>query len=180
MEKLLELKAPRLSPLVTYLFATRLADPDLELRKRVIEALSDLLVFDEGGLAAPENVRRTLNACLSHMRQPTILALLEAGAADAEMEASLAILFNGCPEAGISLAEILSDRRHGLEIRSQAVRMIKRVGYVDALNELERLAVRLESRIAGQQAMPFAPPAAQDEQGLLGEIRDALLTLREP
>lgn len=180
MEKLLELKAPRLSPLATYLFATRLADPDFELRKRVIGALADLLIFDPSGLAAPENVRRTLIACLNHMRQPTILALLEVGAADAEMETSLAILFNGCPEAGLALAEILSDRRNALGIRYQAIRLIRLVGYVDTLSELERLAVRLESRIAGQQAMPFAPPAEQDEQGLLGEIRAALFTLREP
>jgi hypothetical protein len=178
--KAVGVESAQLSPLVTYLFATRLTDPDLELRKRVIEALAELLLFDPSGLAAPETVRRTLTACLNHMHQTTILALLEVGAADAEMETSLAILFNGCPEAGLALAEILSDRRNALGIRYQAIRLIRLVGYVDTLSELERLAVRLESRIAGQQAMPFAPPAEQGEQGLLGEIRAALFTLREP
>lgn len=180
VEKLLELNAPRLSPLVTYLFATRLAEPDLELRKRVINALASLLVMDQNGLAAPENVRRTLHTFLSKMQQATIMALLEAGAADPMMEGSLAVLFNANPEAGTALAEILAERKNALGVRYQAVRLIRRVGYLDTVNELERLEERLESRISGQQAMPFAPPAAQDEQGLLGEIRATLLALREP
>jgi hypothetical protein len=180
LEKLLELNAPRLSMLVTYLFASRLTEPDLGLRKQVIAALANLLVIDENGLAAPENVRRTLTAILSRMCPTTIMALLEAGAADAGLENSLALLFNGCPEAGSTLVEILSDRRNLLEIRFQAVRFINLVGYLDTISDLERLEVRLESRIAGQQAMPFAPPAAQDEVALLGEVRAALLALREP
>jgi len=180
LEKLLELNAPRLSPLVTYLFATRLGEPDPGLRWQVIAALADLLVIDQNGLAAPDNVRRTLTAYLSRMSPSIILALLEAGAADPSLENRLAILFNACPEAGLTLAEILSDRRNTLEIRLQAARMIRRVGYLDALGDLERLEARLESRVAGQQVMPFAPPAMHDEHALLGEIRAALQALREP
>lgn len=180
VEKLLELNAPRLSPLVTYLFATRLEEPDLALRKRVIGALAELLVIDAKGLAAPDTVRRTLHTYLSQMRPTTILSLLEAGAVDAEMESSLAILFNANPEAGSTLTEILSGRKNELGIRYQAIRIIRRVGYLDTLNELDRLAARLESRISGQQAMPFAPPAVNDEQGLLGEIQATLHVLREP
>jgi hypothetical protein len=180
LEKLLEVSAPRFSPLVTYLFTTRLEEPDLELRKLVIHALADLLVIDPRGLAAPENVRRTLYNCLSQMKETTILALLESGVADKEMEATLAVLFNANSEAGLTLAEILSDRRKTLDIRFQAIRMIRRVGYLETINDLERLAVRLESRLNGQQAMPFAPPAEQDEQGLLAEIQAALYTLHQP
>ena len=180
LEKLLELKAPRLSPLVAYLFTTRLTEPDMELRKQVVAALADLLVIDQKGMAAPENVRRMLSAVLNQMNPVTINALLEVGAADPDMGNRLAILFNACPEAGCALAEILSERRNPLPIRFQAVRMIRIVGYLDTLSELERLEARLESRLAGQQAMPFVPPVAQDEQALLGEIRLALQALREP
>jgi hypothetical protein len=180
VEKLVELNAPCYSPLVTYLFATRLTEPDLELRKQVISTLAKLLVIDQQGMASPEAVRRTLTGYLSQMKQPLILALLEAGAADAELEGSLAILFNACPEAGIVLSEILSERRNQLEIRFQAVRMINRVGYLETLSDLERLENRLESRLAGQVAMSFAPPAVQEEQVLLVEVRAALQALREP
>jgi hypothetical protein len=180
MEKLIEIKAPRLSSLVTYLFATRMGEPDLELRKQVVVALADVLVLDQNGLAAPENVRRTLAACLNKMTSATIQYLLEAGAADPELEERLAVLFNACPEAGMPLSEILSERKNALDIRLQAARLIRLVGYLDTIGDLERLEIRLESRIAGQQVMPFAPPAMQEEQALLGEIRSALLALREP
>jgi hypothetical protein len=165
---------------VTYLFATRLAEPDLALRKQVVIALADLLMIDQHGLAAPDNVRRTLAACLNQMHIFAIQSLLETSVADPDIEDRLTLLFNNCPEAGLPLAEILADRKHALEIRLQAARLIRRVGYLDTINDLERLEARLETRIAGQQVMPFAPPAMQDEQALLGEIRAALLALREP
>lgn len=178
--RLLDLNAPRLSPLVTYLIATRLTEPDLGLRSQVVSALADLLVIGQDGLAAPVNVRRVLTTTLSNMSPITIMALLEVGVPEASMENSLAILFNACPEAGVTLAEILSDRKNPLEIRFQAIRLIHLVGYLDTLSDLERLEARLESRAAGQQVMPFAPPPVQDEQTLLREIRATVQALREP
>lgn len=180
LETLLALDAARYSPLVAYMLATRLSDPDLELRRRVIIELASLLVFDQLGTAAPENVRHMLQATLRNLARNDILGLLEAGASDPDIEISLATLFNVMPEAGSLLAAILADRTAALDLRNMAVRMIRQVGYLDTLNDLERLASRLESRIKGQQEMPFAPPVVLDEQGLLAEIRATLLTLREP
>ena len=180
LEKLLALKAPRLSPLVTYILATRVTEPDHALRKLVASALADLLLVDSQGLAAPENVRRTLYTYLSQIRQPAILALLEISLSDLDMETKLATLLNVCPEGGRILLEILSDRKNPLELRCQAVRLINRVGYLDTLPELEKLAARLESRSLGQQVMPFVPPASQSEQALLIEIQSALTSLRQP
>ena len=180
MTKLLELNAPRLSPLVTYILATRVTEPDLPLRTQVINVLASLLMTDKQGRAAPENVRRTLRAYLVQIRLPAILALLEVGVVEPEKEASLAVLFNVCPEAGGLLVEIFSDRNYALTIRCEAVRLINQVGYLEALPELERMAARLESKIAGQQGMAFAPPISPNEGMLLEEIRSALQTLRQP
>jgi hypothetical protein len=180
LTKLLELNAPRLSSLVAYLLATRVTEPDLGLRTQVVSALAGLLIPDTQGKAAPENVRRALRAYLIQIRMPALLALLEVGVSEPEMESNLAVLFNACPEAGLFLVEILSDRHHLLAVRCEAVRLINQVGYLEALPELERIAARLESRIAGQQGMPFAPPVPPNEGVLLEEVRTALQTLRQP
>lgn len=180
LTKLLELNAQRLSPLVAYLLATRVTEPDPELRSRVVSALAGLLMNDSQGRLAPDNVRRTLRTYLVQIRLPAILALLDVGAAGPEREADLAILFNACPEAGSFLVEILSDRNYSLAVRCQAVRIIKHVGYLEAIPELERLEARIESRAANQQGMPFAPPTAPNEAVLLDEIRAALQTLHLP
>lgn len=176
-DRLINLHAPRLSPLVAYLLATRVTEPDLELRRSVVSELADLMVVSIEGRVAPEGVRKTVQVYFSHIRQPAILALLEVGTCTPEVETSLATLFNACPEAGSFLVEILSDRNYPLELRFQAVRMIDRVGYLDTLPELEKLAARFESRIAGQLTMPFAPPAVQGELTLLEEIRSTLQAL---
>ena len=43
LDCLIVLDAPRLSPLVTYLVATRIFDPDLELRYKVVDVLGKIL-----------------------------------------------------------------------------------------------------------------------------------------
>jgi hypothetical protein len=183
LDRLLELGAPRLSPLVAYLLATRLAEPDVSLRKRIVHALGVILSPDERGLSAPEGVRRTVGAVLNQMRTASIYGLLEVACSDLEVEylrLDIARLLNNCPYAGQYLAEIMGDRKHPLDIRYQAVYYIGVVGYLDAIQALERLAVRLEARLSGQQAMPFAPPVLQDEVELLPAIRTALEALRTP
>ena len=58
MQQLVELNAPRLSPLVAYLAATRLSDPDLEMRHQVVLVLGELLTVDKEGRMADEMVRQ--------------------------------------------------------------------------------------------------------------------------
>jgi hypothetical protein len=58
--------------------------------------------------------------------------------------------------------------------------LIGRVGYLDALPALERLLARLESRLHGQQAMPFAPKSSLEEAELLPDLQLTLTLLRSP
>jgi hypothetical protein len=60
------------------------------------------------------------------------------------------------------------------------VRFVGRVGYVDAIQALERIALRLEARLNGQQAMPFLPMMGVDDTALLPDVRAALFQLRSP
>jgi hypothetical protein len=180
LDSLLELDAPRLSPLVAYVLATRIIDPDLELRYRVIRAIGRLLSLDTKGNVTPEPVRQHLRAYLSQMSRRGILDLLEIGEKFPSAESEVASLLNICSHAGGVLAEIVADRRAPLGMRRQAVHYIGRVGFLSAISTLERVSGRIESRLSGQKAMPFAPPSAPDEVALLPSIQTALNLLHQP
>jgi hypothetical protein len=45
------------------------------------------------------------------------------------------------------------------------------------ISTLERMLARLESRVNGQQAMAFAPPAGMEDADLLPDVKDALAKL---
>ena len=180
LKQLVELNAPRLSPLIAYLIATRLADPDLEMRHQVVLVWGDLLVVDQEGHVADEAVRQYLITYLSQMRTRLVFSLLQVADQYPDAESNIARLFNACPYAGEHLVEILSDRTNALSVRKKAISFVGLVGYLDAIPALERLQTRLEARLSGQQAMPFAQSSSLEEEDLLPSIRSALASLRAP
>jgi hypothetical protein len=178
LQHLEELGAPRLSPLVAYLLATRLNEPDLDLRCAVVRALGDLLAHDDQGRITPETVRRPLRIYLSQMRTRAIFSLLEVVVYKPQQASHVAHLLNACPFGGNHLLEILSNRKAPMPVRKRAAEFIGLVGYLDVLPGLERLAARLESRVVGQQSMPFAPPSGPNESELLPTVQTSLAMLR--
>jgi len=180
LEELKTLNAPRLSPLVAYVLATRITDPDLEIRAQVIKILGDILTPDERGHPAPDEVRSVLRNYLSSLRTRQIFALLQISAMDATAFLPVARILDTCSFAGTHLTAILADVHTPIEIRRQAVELIGEVGFTDALPALERLENRLEARLNGQKTMPFAPSAAANESQLLPAIRKTLNILRSP
>jgi hypothetical protein len=180
LDRLLSLNAQRFSPIVAYILVTRLAEPDLALRARIVQALGEVLVPDAEGQPAPDEVRKSLAYYLSHMRTRRIYSLLQVAAYDPDLMGHVARLLDPCPFAGSHLLDILSDFKAPMEIRQQAADMIGRVGYLDALPALDRLAAKLEARLNGQKSMPFAPPSMGAEQDLLPAVRRAIDLLRAP
>ena len=180
LDRLMEIGAPRLSPLIAYLLATRLTDPDLKMRTRIVYVLGELLMPDVRGSAAPEPVRHYLAAVLSQMRIRSIFGLLEVAVHDPKAERAIARLLNTCPNAGRHLADILAERKNPLPVRCKATHFIGLVGYLDALPTLERLHQRLEARLAGQQAMPFASPVTPEDSELLPVLRQTVVSLKAP
>lgn len=178
LQKLIDLKAARLSPLVVYVIATRLAEPDLHLRVQIVKVLAEVLRRDAHGQAAPEVVRQTLKQVLAQMRKRPIFELLHVVQLDPASQANVAVLLNACPHAGNHLADILANRDFSLEIRFLAAEFIGLVGYIAAIPALERLATRLESRLNGQQTMGFIQPRDDDEVNLLPAVKQALAQLR--
>jgi hypothetical protein len=160
--------------------ATRITDPDLEVRAVVIKALADVLSPDDQGHLASEAARQGLKSYMTQIRTRNIYALIQVLPVHNELEGCVANLLNVCPYAGNQLADILASRKVSLDIRRYAARMIGLVGYLESIPALERLLARLESRVHGQQSMSFAPVEMTDEADLIPDIRRALAFLYSP
>ncbi len=176
VKRLVEVEAPRRYPLIAYLLATRITEPDIALRARVVEVLGSLLCSE--GVAQPitTDVFGSLVMYLAAMRARPIYALLQVAMFDARNEPMVAALLSYCSYAGVHLAEILSDREAPTEVRWQAAHFIGRLGFLDALPALERLVARMEMRTHGR-GIDFEQ---YDEANLLLEMRQAIEILRAP
>lgn len=178
LEGLLELNAPRYSPLILYMLCTRIVEPDIDLRARIIEALGDVAQSDKHGNPAPGNVRLILINYLSRIRTRQIYDLLQVLVDYPSLEEHVTRLLNVCSFASNQLVEIINDRKKPVNIRQKAIRVIGIIGYVEAIPALDRLSARLEARMNGQKAMSFAPPTDNPELELLAATQEALESLR--
>lgn len=180
LDELMQLNAPRFSPVVAYLLATRLTDPDLQIRTRITQIIADVLAPDSNGNPAPQPVRNSLSLFLTQIRTRQVYALLQVCSARRTMEESVARILNLCPYAGNHLVDILGDHRTPMPIRSQAARMIGLVGYLDALGGLEKYAGKIEARSNGQKEMGFSSTPVTNDSELLESIQQAIYLLRAP
>ena len=180
LDRLIVLDAPRLSPLVVYLVATRIFDPDLELRYKVVDVLGKILNPRETGKLAPPAVRMHLKEFCSQMGNQGFILLLEVAETYPDTESKIASLLNLCSQSGEALVKIMNDRKMPFELRRQAIIFLGRVGFLEAIPVLEKFESRLETRMYGQKSMPFAPPSASDENLLLSVIQATLAVLKEP
>jgi hypothetical protein len=178
LEQIAELNAARVSPVVSYFLVTRIIEPNLRLRARVVEILSSVLTVDEHGFPSPEDVRNSLRIYLATIRTRQIFALLQVSAKYYPLEPCITLLLSTSSFGGNHLVDILEERKNPLEIRMQAAMMIGQVGYLYTLPAMERIAGRLEAHLTGQQAMSFAAQASSSEAELLPLIQEAINSLR--
>ena len=178
VQAMIELGVLRSSPLAVYLFTTRLLEPDILLRIQIIQALAYLFEPDRQGLPAVEVARAKLVACLSKIGSDQIMALLQAADNSALCSPQVTRLLSRCAPAGAYLATLAADREEKLSIRRRAIYFIGQVGYLDALPILQKLQVRLEARLSGQQSFLEIPTGAADETSLLPDIQKAIEYLR--
>ena len=180
LARLDEMNAANYSPLVAYLVASRLVDPDLKMRARVISVLGEVL---QSNLADPDTAQQVhlhIAAYLSQMQTRQILLILQALAYDPSIENKAAAILKECSQAGDYLAGILTDRQIPLNIRKLAIFLVGEIGYLAAIPGLEKLQVRLEVRAEGQQYMPFHIQEQSEENQLLPEVQKALQKLQAP
>jgi hypothetical protein len=129
---------------------------------------------------APEAVTIQLVNYLSDMRTRQIFGLTQILVTNPELAPQVIRIISVCLFAGNHLIEMASSRKISLEVRRKAIWLISQVGYLEAIPALERLQIRMETRITGQQSMPFAPPIGVDDSDLLPDVKAALLILRSP
>lgn len=180
LECIVELNAARYLPLIAYLLCTRLNDPDLDFRGRIVIAIAQLFSPGENGENTEQLIKHVLKHHLSQMDANDIYSLLEVAEHDPAADKQVAILIKTCPKAGEHLSTLMIDRSKPIAVRNQAVLMIGRIGYVDALPVVERLAAKLEARVNGQQMMPFTQPENSDEVKLLPAVLSTQEILRAP
>jgi hypothetical protein len=174
INSLVEVGAEKVSPLVAYMIATRLTDPDLDIRKKVVYILGDVLEKKPSEHQIPNNVRRVVTHYLHNMREEAITGLLEVSAIDPNAETSIYHVLNACPDGGKYLSEIVSQWKNPLTIRQKAIYFIGLVGYMESKPVLERLFNRLEARQGGQFTMDFVSPSSKTDDDLLPTLRVAL------
>jgi len=177
LKKLVDQDAVRYHPLVAYVLLSRLAEPDIALRAQIVDALADVVIPNGHGDPAHAPSFPTLTTHLMGMRTRQIYALLQVADFDKSNEPKVAGLLDYCSFAGGHLADILNTRTIPLSLRKQAVYFIGRMGYLDALPALERMAARLESRRGGTGELGRNE---EDDAALLSMIRSSLELLRAP
>lgn len=178
LAELRKTKAARVSPLIAYLLATRILDPEVKFRTSVVEDVSKVMQVDDEGKHAEDAVRTQVVSTLSSLDKSGLMALVEAAVYENSQIENVITLVNYVPNAGEMLREFAADRQLDISIRMMAITLLGQVGYVAALPELERIQNRLQTRQQGQQSMPFAPAQKTSELELLPSLKRSILILR--
>jgi hypothetical protein len=105
-ESLIEFDVVRRSPLIAYLLATRIVEPDLTLRAYIVRVLASILKTDLPDNLSTEDVRLTLVNYLSQIDLREILALLQLAEIDPYAEEQIIQLLSACSCAGGHLVNI--------------------------------------------------------------------------
>lgn len=180
IEYIIKQDAAKLSSLISYMLVTRICDPSMEVRIAVIRALGDILCLDEKGMETPSDVKLTLYEQFSRLEEEDVLAILQAAEVDPSLDIDIEVLFRSSSIAGHHLVNILKDRRQSARTRGLATEYVGRIGYLDAIPDLERLQNRLIAKRNGQKALPFNQHDFRNENQLLNKIRTALEDLTAP
>jgi hypothetical protein len=146
LDYLLDQGAPAKSPLIAYLLATRLSDPDLEVRFHIVKALGAVIVRDDEGEELLDPVLRQLQSYLAYLNTEQILDLLEVSEQYLSAEESLIGIFRLASYAGNRLSGIVNDRKKPLGIRQKAIYFCGEAGYLEASTTLKVLVSKIEKR----------------------------------
>jgi len=161
------------SPLIYYLLATRIVDPDIEIRSRVVKIVGELLnvpAIDNEGFS----VHQHLLYYVSQMRTRHVYAIIQVYNYQLELEKFIVPLLKGCPYAGKHLMEILLFKGAPMEIRKAAATLIGVVGFIDLASELEKFKCRLEAKLSHRNKESGFHTNALDDNRLLPVIESAI------
>ena len=152
------------SPLIAYLLATRLSDPDLEVRCHMVKALGDVLTGGEQGEQLPDPVLRQLQDFLAYLNKEQILDLLEVSEQYLSAEESLIEIFKLCSYAGNVVSGIVNDRKIPLGIRQKAIYFCGEAGFLETTSTLQVLVMRIEKRNQVLRKFPLRKNTRDENQ----------------
>lgn len=178
-ESLIAMDAHRRSTVGVVALASKLREPDLNLRADIVLALGETLRTEAADPRPPDRVRAWLRHALSEMRRREVYALLQVAVRSGRHFEAVFKLLNACSYSGLTLVQILTDRNADVRIRAAAAEAIGALGFWDAAPTLENLIDRLINRHEGQLAMAFAPRQDAEADTLLPVLRQAYQELQE-
>ncbi|MFN2112910.1 MAG: hypothetical protein ACK2TT_07310 [Anaerolineales bacterium] len=144
VDELAEVKGVEDDPLFIYLLATRLLDPDLEIRFQVVKVLGRMLEFEHNQHTLQGRSLEILVSYLADFEKDQYVKLLEVSEAYLAAEESLTAILKVCSYAGNSLGGIVNDRKLPVRIRQQAIFFCGEIGFMGTADALRNLISRVE------------------------------------
>jgi hypothetical protein len=178
LEELESLEGFKEQPLMVYLLATRLLDPDLEIRFHAVQILGKLLDFDPPAGGLPDKSLKTLTEFTTQLEKEQLIKLLEVSVGYLAAEESIVNILKLCSYAGKALGGIVNDRKLPVEVRQQAIYFCGEVGFLSTETAIRNLI----QRIGKEKARPGLIPTRRkhlDEKRLLPFAVAALTKLEE-
>jgi len=164
LDTLVEKGAPRNSPLVAYLLATRISDPDLEVRFHMIKVLGEMLAGENSGEYIPDPVLQQLHGFLAHLNKNQILDMLEIADQYLSSEESLLRILKLCSYAGSVMSGIVNDRKLPISIRQRAIYFCGEIGFLETTSVLQRLVQLVEKRNQKQARVPLRKKTQEESK----------------
>lgn len=152
-------------PLVVYLLATRLSDPELGVRCQVVKIIGSLLAADGSRPVLCDRALAHLVARLETFGKDHYTAMLEVAAVYLTAEEPLGNILKVSSYAGKSLSGIVNDRKLPLRVRQQAIYYCGEIGFLNTAAALQNLIKRLERDKAEADA-DFSPGERSDRDVL--------------
>lgn len=150
-KRLIELDAIKQNPIIIYLLASNLSEPDFSLRAFIVRVLSGLLDDIKTSKSPQKDPRFILTNYLSQISTEEVYSLLELAEVDPPSREYVVQLLCSCACAGDQLRKFVMDRECAINMRLIALEIIGKVGYLEVLPDLERLAKRLENRVNAEK-----------------------------
>jgi hypothetical protein len=145
-ERLIELDAVKQYPIIVYLLASKLSEPDFSLRSFYVRVLAGLL--DESITTSDQlqSSRLILVNYLSQISTEEVISLLELAEVDPPSKDCVVQLLCLCACAGDQLKNIVINRDRPMELRMISLEIIGKVGYLEAISDFERMEKRLKNK----------------------------------
>jgi hypothetical protein len=155
-----------------YLLATRISDPDLEVRFHVIQELGRLLDPGSGEQRADTQALTHVQDYFSRIQTGQLVDLLETADRYLSAEDAVTHILRLCSFAGTGLSAIINDRKLPFPIRRQAIYFSGQAGFLETEPTIRNLVERMDR--GRSRKKPGTHDSAREEEMLYNFAVSAL------